>query len=56
VGPAGTWDLYRDGVRVVNAWTADTGTAPIGRLQLGDTGAKTWTINFDDVRLDQTPG
>jgi hypothetical protein len=56
VGPAGTWDLYRDGVRVVNAWTADTGTTPIGRLQLGDTGAKTWTINFDDVRLDQTPG
>jgi chitodextrinase len=55
VGAAGTWDLYRDGVKIVNAWTADTGTSPIGRLQLGDTGAKTWTINFDDVRLDQTP-
>jgi hypothetical protein len=35
---------------------ADTGTDPIGRVQVGDTAAKTWTANFDDVRLDTTPG
>jgi fibronectin type 3 domain-containing protein len=56
VGPAGAWDLYLDGVRIVDGWVADTGTQPIGRIQLGDTAAKSWTINFDDVRLDQTPG
>jgi chitodextrinase len=56
VGASSTWDLYRDGVRIVNAWSADTGTTPIGRVQIGDTNAKTWTINFDHVRLDQAPG
>jgi chitodextrinase len=55
VGPAGTWDLYRDGVKIVDAWTADTGSDPVGRIQIGDTAAKTWTVNFDDVRLDTTP-
>jgi len=48
--------LYRDGIKIVNAWAADTGTDPIGRIQIGDTSSKTWTANFDDVRLDQTPG
>jgi hypothetical protein len=42
-------------VKIVNAWTADTGTTPVGRVQIGDTNAKTWTINFDHVRLDQLP-
>jgi hypothetical protein len=56
VGAAGAWDLYRDGVKIVNAWVADTGTDPIGRVQVGDTAAKTWTANFDDIRLDTTPG
>ena len=51
-----TWSLYRDGVGIVNGWTADTGTTPIGRIQLGDNAAKTWTINFDNVRLDQAAG
>ena len=55
VGSSGTWDLYRDGVKIVNAWTADTGTTPVGRVQIGDTNAKTWTINFDHVRVDQAP-
>ena len=27
VGTAGVWDLYRDGVRIVNGWVANTGTA-----------------------------
>ena len=56
VGPTSAWDLYRDGVKIVNGWVADTGPDPVGRVQLGDTGAKTWTINFDDLRLDTTPG
>jgi chitodextrinase len=56
VGSAGSWDLYRDGVKILNGWTANTGTDPIGRIQLGDTGTKTWTINYDDIRLDQSPG
>ena len=55
-GATGTWDLYRDGVRIVTAWAADTGPDPIGRIQIGDTAAKTWTVNFDDVILDQAPG
>ena len=56
VGSTSTWDLYRDGVKIVNAWTADTGTTAVGRLQLGDTGAKTWTINYDHVLVDLQPG
>jgi hypothetical protein len=56
VGAAGAWDLYRDGVKVVNGWVADTGADPVGRVQVGDTAAKTWTVNVDDVRLDTTPG
>ena len=30
VGAATTWDLYRDGTRIVNAWAANTGTTPVG--------------------------
>jgi hypothetical protein len=56
VGTAGTWTLYRDGASVVSGWAANTGTAPIGGFNLGDTSAKTWTANFDDVVLDRTPG
>lgn len=56
VGTAGAWDLYRDGVKIVDAWIANTGPEPIGRVQIGDTAAKSWTINFDDVILDQAPG
>ena len=51
VGSSGTWTLSRDGVNIVSAWTADTGTTPIGRIQIGDTAAKTWVGNFDDVSL-----
>lgn len=56
VGSSSTWDLYRDGVRIVNAWQADTGTTPVGRIQIGDTAAKTFTANFDHVVLDQVVG
>lgn len=56
VGSSGTWDLYLNGSQIVSAWTADTGTTPVGRVQIGDDSAKTWTINFDDVVVDQIPG
>jgi hypothetical protein len=56
VGTSGTWSLYRDGVRIVSGWVANTGTTPVGRVQIGDTAAKTFTVNFDDVIVDQTPG
>ena len=56
VGVSGTWDLYRDGVKIVNAWTANTGTTPVGRVEIGKTQAFTATINFDDIVVDQTPG
>ena len=56
VGTSGTWDLYRDGVKIVNAWAANTGTTPIGRVEIGNASAVTSTINFDDVVVDQTPG
>ena len=56
VGTSGTWDLYRDGAKIVDAWATDTGTAPVGRVEIGDTAAGTFTVNFDDVVVDQAPG
>ena len=56
VGSASSWDLYRDGVRIVNGWTANTGTAPVGRVEIGNAQAVTATVNFDDVVVDQAPG
>jgi hypothetical protein len=56
VGTAGLWDLFRDGVRIVNAWAANTGTGLIARLELGNSNAATWTANFDDVQVDQVAG
>lgn len=56
VGTNTTWSLYRDGVAVVDSWEANTGTTPVGRVEIGDTAAKTFTINFDDVVIDQLVG
>lgn len=56
VGTATTWSLYRDGIAIVNAWSANTGTVPVGRIDIGDSSAKTFTVNWDDVVVDQTPG
>ena len=56
VGAAGTWDLYRDGSKIVNALAANTGTTPVGMIQIGDNVARTMTLNFDHVRVDQSPG
>ena len=51
VGASGSWDLYRDGIKIVTGWVANTGTTPVGRVEIGDDGAKTFTINFDDVSV-----
>lgn len=56
VGTSSSWDLYRDGVLIVNDWVANTGTTPVGRIQIGDTAAKTFTVNLDHVVLDQAVG
>ena len=57
VGSNTTWDLYRDGVRDrERRGSANTGTTPVGRIQIGDTAAKTFTVNFDHVVLDEAPG
>ncbi|TWD75226.1 alpha-tubulin suppressor-like RCC1 family protein [Kribbella amoyensis] len=55
VGTAGTWTLSLDGTQRGTPWQSNTGTTPVGRVQIGDTAAKTWTINFDDVRTDRSP-
>ena len=52
----GLWDLYLNGTKIVNGWSANTGTTPVGRIQIGDTAAKTWTANWDDVVVDQAVG
>jgi hypothetical protein len=33
----------------VNSWTTNTGGTPISRIQLGDDGARTAVLNYDDV-------
>jgi hypothetical protein len=52
----GSWSLYLNGNRIVAGWAANTGTTPIGMVQIGDAGASTWTMNFDDVVVDRSPG
>ena len=56
VGTTSTWNLYRDGVRIVTDWATNSGTSPVARIQIGDTAAKTFTANFDHVVLDLVPG
>ena len=56
VGATGAWDLYLDGVKILDKWVADTGTTPVGRINIGDTSAKTWSANFDQVQVDVAPG
>jgi len=40
----------------VNGWSTNTGATPIGRIQIGDSAAKTFTATFDHIVLDQAPG
>ena len=56
VGSASSWNLYRDGVLILNQWVANTGTTPIGQIELGDFNARTWTANYDTVVVDQSAG
>jgi hypothetical protein len=56
VGSIGSWDLYLDGTAIITGWVANTGTVGVGRIEIGNTSAKTTTINWDDVVVDQTPG
>lgn len=50
VGTAGSWTLYLNGTQRGTPWVANTGTTPVGRIQIGDTAPKTWNIGFDTVR------
>ena len=56
VGASSTWDLSRDGTVIVNDWVANTGTTGVGRVEIGETLARTWNVHFDDVVVDQSPG
>lgn len=55
VGTVSSWTLYLDGTQRGTPWQSNTGTTGVGRVQIGDTAAKTWAINFDAVRVDQSP-
>lgn len=52
IGASGTWTLTRDGVAVLEGWTADTGTEPAGVLQIGEAARATWTANLDHVIVE----
>ncbi len=56
VGATSTWDLYRDGARIIQGWAANTGSSAVGLVQIGDNTAKTVTMNLDDVVVDGSPG
>jgi hypothetical protein len=49
-GTSGTLRLLVDGTQV-GSWTANTGTASAGELQIGDNAAKTADVWFDEVRV-----
>jgi hypothetical protein len=55
VGAATTWDLLLNGETILADWAADTGTVPVGRVQVGDTAAKTWVAGWDDVIVGAVP-
>ena len=48
IGTSGTWALFLNGSQI-GSWSANNGTAPITRVQIGDDAAKTVTVNLDDV-------
>ena len=56
VGASSTWDLSRDGTVIVNDWVANTGTTGVGRVEIGETLARTWNVHFDDVVVDDHAG
>ena len=52
----GRLSLYLDGALVGGPWTQSLGTAPFGRVMVGDSEAKTVTVNYDDVVVDTAAG
>jgi len=52
-GGSGTWQLSVDG-GAVSSWTTNNGTTPFARVQFGDKGTKTITLNLDDVVVTQS--
>jgi alpha-tubulin suppressor-like RCC1 family protein len=56
IGATSTWDLYRDGVLVLDGWEVAGGTAGIGRVFIGDNRRNTWEARFDNVVVDRAPG
>ena len=56
VGTSGSWTLYENGVQIFGPWAANTGSATIGRVTIGTPDARTMTVNFDDVVVDQQAG
>ncbi len=55
-GTSGSWTLYENGAQIFGPWAANTGTAVIGRVTIGTPDARTMTVNFDNVVVDQRAG
>jgi hypothetical protein len=55
-GTSGSWTLYENGAPIFGPWAANTGSATIGRVTIGTPDARTMTVNFDDVVVDQQAG
>ncbi len=55
IGSSGTLTLLLNGSQL-GAWTSDLGASQIGRIQILDDAAKTFTANVDDVVADLTAG
>jgi hypothetical protein len=53
-GTTGSWTLSLDGAQL-GSWSANNGSTPIGRVQIGDDTAKTVTFNIDDVVAEGPP-
>ncbi len=53
VGTVGSVSLSLDGA-LVKSWATGTGTTPIGVVQIGEDGARTAVVNYDDVRATRS--
>jgi hypothetical protein len=49
MGTQGSLTMSLNGTVIAGPWSANIGTAPIGRVEIGDGASKTWTANVDDV-------
>ena len=55
-GASGTWSLYLNGSRIVGPWTVNNGTVPFGAIDVSDNVGKTYSMNFDDILVDDHVG